>query len=174
MPYISYEMRKNVSHSDQKLHSSVSLSIPIIAGNGKSVLDIPLKKHEVRKSTIIAMHAEDHLKMQVMACWSDYDLKSSQLEMYKKFAEARSLALEATTQEYVLGKGPLIAIYKAEQDLKEAKKYQLESESEFIKTKYRILTLCGNLSNYIHTPSKKETLDTKTKKQKKLRKSTKL
>jgi hypothetical protein len=172
IPHISYEMSKNISHPDQKLKSSISIIVPIIAKHG-SVLDIPLRKHELRKSSIETMHAEEKLRIEVIDCWEDYDLKNAQIQMYKKFVEARSLALEGMTQEYMLGKGSLMEIYKAEQELKEVKKSQLEAESEFIKTKYKILSLCGNLSSYVNSFIQEKKPNSGTKKKKNIKKTNK-
>lgn len=149
-PSLNYELSKDIAKSDQKTSTEMSVTLPIISGEG--LLDIPLKKHEVREASINKMHANDSIKAEVSNLWQNHQIAKIQISTIKKALEARSLALQAVTQEYKLGKSILVNVQKAEQELQKSKTEQVAVESNFIKTSYQIIAMCGALNKYICDP----------------------
>jgi outer membrane protein len=143
MPKISYAIKTNLGDLEKNAKTAWNLSVPILAGRGRSVLEIPLKKHELRKATIDKMYQQDDLETNVIDCWKEQDQTRAELKMCNKFVEARNLRLTAANQEYALGKSKLEDLYLAAKELEEARLRQIQAE---INAKYKMLSLCGGLS----------------------------
>lgn len=154
LPQIEYSFRTTLDNANPDETVQWALSIPILAGQQSSILDIPLKKHALRKAMIAKMHYQDELEANVLANWQNQEQQKAQLRMLEKYIEAKNLRLTAITQECALGKGTLIDLYKAAQELDIAKLQQVKAQYGLIISKYEILALCGNLSKELFPNTK--------------------
>jgi outer membrane protein len=101
-----------------------------------------IRKRELRKACLELQGYKAELSNRVLKLWSAYRLAKMECASAQASLEASHSSFIKTQREHGLGKGSLLDLCKAEQELENARLSQVKANVEYEKTLREMLSLC--------------------------------
>ncbi|WP_172619331.1 TolC family protein [Candidatus Sneabacter namystus] len=146
----------------------VSVNIPIFTSGGYQLLEAREARRATKRANLENALQKQNVTQSAAVTWQEYMSSKYLLSADLKAVEASQLMLQSTLQELSLGKISLIEAYKAEQQLQESKLEHMKSEMSHLKSRYKLMKICGRLTECIEgvtqkfeTPSKQNSFNKK-------------